>query len=155
MLLRNIKAIKTIYMFQLELYSQQMGEVLKLCFEVHKTIGGGMLEPIYQECLEYEFQKNNIPYEREKVLSLQYKDIILEKTYKADFLCYDNIVLELKSVYDLSSEHRFQLYNYLRITKKPVGILVNFGVEGLQFEKYGYNHSNNKVFMISRYGIED
>jgi GxxExxY protein len=141
--------------FDLEKYKNKMSEILSCCFEVHKTIGGGMSEAIYQECLCYEFQKHNIPFAKEKKLVTFYKDIQLEKEYKVDLVCYDDIIVELKSVSDILPEHRAQLFNYLRITKSPIGLLINFGIYGLQFEKYAYNKDTNIAFLLSRYGIDE
>ena len=90
--------------------------VVGAAMEVHKTLGRGMAEPIYQEALALEMKERGMEAEREKPLHLYYKGRLLEKTYYADFF-YKDIIIELKSVDDISSDHRAQLFNYMRITE--------------------------------------
>ena len=101
-------------------------DVVGAAMEVHKTLGRGMEEPIYQEALAVEMNKRGMVAEREKELRLTYKDILLKKTYYADFY-YQGIIIELKSVSEIISDHRAQLFNYMRITGTHRGILLNFG----------------------------
>ena len=96
-------------------------------FEVYKEMGCGFLEAIYQECLLREFQLRGIPYVRHPQLEVAYKGDPLPLTYVPDFICYDTIILELKSVKTLAPEHIAQLMNYLKITNKKLGFLINFG----------------------------
>ncbi len=96
-------------------------------FEVYKEMGCGFLEAIYQECLLREFQLRGIPYVRHPQLEVAYKGDPLPLTYVPDFICYDTIILELKSVKTLAPEHIAQLMNYLKITNKNLGFLINFG----------------------------
>ena len=103
--------------------------------EVHKTLGCGFLEPVYQEALSIEFNKQHIPYEKERVLSINYKDIELEKKYIADFVCFDKIIVELKALSSLNSEHESQVLNYLKATNYKLGILVNFGEKSLTYKR--------------------
>ena len=103
---------------------------------VYNILGHGFLEAVYQEALEIEFQRRGIPYEREKELSIDYDGKILKQTYKADFVCYDNIIVELKAVSKLESSHRSQVFNYLKATGYKVALLYNFGAaEGLEYER--------------------
>jgi len=104
--------------------------------EVHKTLGCGFLEPVYQEALSIEFNKQHIPYEKERVLSINYKDIELEKKYNADFVCYGKIILETKAVKELCDNHRAQIINYLKATGFKLGLLVNFGEPSLKYERF-------------------
>lgn len=92
--------------------------------------------PIYQEALALEFTNRSIPYQREKPINTYYKGIQLQKQYIADFLCFDKIIVELKSVVELNDFHRSQLLNYLRLTKMKGGLLLNYGQEKLIFETY-------------------
>ncbi len=94
--------------------------------DVHSNLGTGFLEEVYQEALEIEFKKRNIPYEREKTLNIFYKDVQLKKFYKADFICYDKIIVELKSVKEVLPEHRAQVMNYLKATGFKLGLIFNF-----------------------------
>ena len=102
-------------------------QIIGACFEVYNTMGCGFLEPVYQECLELELQDRGIPFDSKPRLKLQYKEHSLEKYYEADLICYRKIILELKAVSDLTSEHESQILNYLHATRLPLGILVNFG----------------------------
>lgn len=112
-------------------------DVVGAAMEVHKTLGRGMSEPIYQEALAVEMQKRGMVAEREKELSLQYKDVMLQKKYYADFY-YHGVIIEMKSVDEITSDHRAQLFNYMRITKHLRGILLNFGEKFLRAERYLY-----------------
>lgn len=112
-----------------------MYEVVGLAMEVYNTLGRGLAEPIYQEALEMEFMRNDLAFEREKELHMYYKGQVMKKTYFADFY-YKGIVIELKAVDEICSEHRVQLFNYLRITRQHYGILFNFGEESLHTERY-------------------
>ena len=116
-------------------FEEQTEKVINACLEVHKELGGGFLEPVYQEALEKEFQLQNIPYEREKKLNIVYKGITLDKEYFADFYCYDNIVVELKAVSKITNEHKAQVINYLKALNKEIGLLINFGLSSLKWER--------------------
>ncbi len=96
-------------------------------FEVYKELGVGFLESVYQECLEKELLVRDIPFEAQRLLRLSYKGQVLEQTYKADLVCYDRILLEIKAVKSLAGEHRAQVMNYLKGTGLRLGLLVNFG----------------------------
>lgn len=116
---------------------KEIYDVVRAAMEVYNTLGCGLAEPIYQEALAIEMTKRGMTYEREKELKLYYKGTILNKTYFADFY-YNGIIIELKSVFELISEHRAQLFNYMRITKSNRGILFNYGEKGLHTERYLY-----------------
>lgn len=103
--------------------------------EVHNELGNGFLEPIYQEALEEEFKIQNIPYEREKLLTVVYKGKKLNKEYYADFVCYGSIIIELKTVSVLSKPHKAQVLNYLNAANMEIGLLVNFGQTSLKWER--------------------
>lgn len=103
--------------------------------EVHNELGNGFLEPVYQEALEEEFKLQNIQYEREKLLPIMYKGKKLNKEYYADFLYFDKIIVELKSVAILSKSHKAQVLNYLNAANKEVGLLINFGGTSLKWER--------------------
>ncbi|MBI2908260.1 MAG: GxxExxY protein [Chloroflexi bacterium] len=96
-------------------------------FEVYREMGCGFLEAVYQECLERELLRRNIPFRSQVVLSLYYKGEQLAQTYKADLICYDKIIVELKATKDTVDEHHAQVLNYLRGTGLRVALLVNFG----------------------------
>lgn len=117
------------------LFKEETYEIIGAAFEVHKELKNGFLEPVYQEALAKEFGLRDIPFEKEALINIYYKDEKLEKCYKADFICYNNIVVELKALSDLSSEHEAQLINYLKATRKRLGILINFGKPSLQYKR--------------------
>jgi len=117
------------------IYKEESYQIIGACMEVHKTLGCGFLEPVYQEALSIEFQKQNIPFEKEKILSIIYKDIELEKKYIADFVCFSKIIIELKALSALTSEHESQVINYLKATGFKLSILVNFGEESLKYKR--------------------
>ena len=127
--LTNVKSDVNIYR------KEESFKILKACFEVHKELGNGFLEPVYQEALELEFKNQNIPYEREKFLLIVYKGQRLSKEYYADFVCYNDIVLELKAVSVVVKAHKAQVLNYLKAADKRLGYLVNFGNNSLTWER--------------------
>lgn len=109
------------------LFKQESYNIIGAAFHVYNQLGFGFLEAVYQECLELEFIKRGIPYDREKELKINYDRIELRQTYKADFVCYGEIIVELKAVSMLDSSHRAQVYNYLHATGYRLGLLLNFG----------------------------
>ena len=117
------------------LHEEETGKIPNACFEVHKELGNGFLEAVYQEALELEFKNQNIPYEREKLLPITYKGKLLEKEYYADFICYGKIVVELKAVAALTSSHKAQVINYLKASSNEIGLLINFGTNSLKWER--------------------
>ena len=117
------------------LHEEETGKILNACFEVHKELGNGFLEAVYQEALELEIKNQNIPYEREKLLPITYKGKLLEKEYYADFICYGKIVVELKAVAALTSSHKAQVINYLKASSNEIGLLINFGTNSLMWER--------------------
>jgi len=117
------------------LYKEECFLIIGACMEIHKTLGCGFLEPVYQEALTYEFTQQNIPFQREKVLTITYKNIELERKYVADFVCFDKIIIELKALSQLVSEHESQVLNYLKATGYRLGLLVNFGEKSLRYKR--------------------
>ena len=109
------------------IYSELSYAINGAAFHVYNTLGHGFLEAVYQEALEIEFQHRNIPYEREKELKIVYDGVELKQTYKADFVCFGKIIVELKAVSALDDTHRSQVYNYLHATGMKLGLLYNFG----------------------------
>ena len=118
------------------LYKTESYAITGAVFGVYNELGPGFLESVYQEALEREFVKRGIPYEREKELTIYYKGEALQQTYRADFVCYENIIVELKAVSELVDSHRSQVYNYLKVTGCRLGLLLNFGHnERLEYER--------------------
>ena len=105
--------------------------------EVYYKLGIGFLEPIYQAALAIEFNGRGVPYVREPKIEVVYKDVPLHKTYRPDFVCYDQIIVELKTQFRLTGVEEAQIINYLKITKKRVGLLINFGaLHKLEWKRY-------------------
>ncbi|TWI63947.1 GxxExxY protein [Desulfobotulus alkaliphilus] len=96
-------------------------------FEVYREMGCGFLEAVYQECLEKELRKQNIPFVAQPALELLYKNEKLQQIYKPDFICFDKIIVELKAVKEVCEIHRAQLHNYLKATGLQLGFIINFG----------------------------
>lgn len=108
-------------------FKDETYRILGACFEVYTVLGCGFLEDVYQESLEIEFGLRQIPFAAQKPLHVLYKNHQLRKQYVPDFICFDAIVVEIKAVNALITEHKAQRLNYLHATRRPVGLLVNFG----------------------------
>ena len=131
-----------------------MYAVVGAAMEVYNQLGRGMAEPIYQEALAMEFHLRGMDVEREKELRSYYKGELMKKTYFADFF-YKGIIIELKSVEAIHSEHRAQLFNYMRITKEYRGILFNFGEVGLYAERYLYLPEDDNFILLNQDNYKD
>lgn len=117
------------------LFKEESYKIIGAAMEVHRLLGCGFVEAIYQEALEKEFALREIPFEREKELTVKYKGDTLTKNFKADFVCYNKIILELKAVKEFTDEHYAQIYNYLRASGMDLGILINFGASSIEYER--------------------
>lgn len=118
------------------LFKDESYKIMGACFNVYNDKGCGFLEPVYQECMEIELDFQGIPFVAKENLILRYRGRELKKTYEPDLTCFGKIIVELKSVSELTDEHRAQVLNYLNATGLQLGILVNFGhYPGLQYER--------------------
>ncbi len=117
------------------IYKNESFKIIGACMEVHKVLGCGFLEAVYQEALAIEFEKRKIPFEQEKILQIQYKEHLLKKTYDADYVCFNKIIIEIKAISELHTENIAQTLNYLKATGFKLGLLVNFGAPNLQFRR--------------------
>jgi len=108
-------------------YQKESYQIIGACFEVYNEMGSGFLEAVYQECLCLEFADQSIPYAAQVELDLRYKQQPLTQKYLPDIICYDSMIIELKSARELSNAHRAQVHNYLKATGYKLGLLVNFG----------------------------
>ncbi|MDR0801444.1 GxxExxY protein [Fluviicola sp.] len=106
-------------------------EVIGRCMEVHRNLGNGFSEIVYKDALEYELREEKIQFEREKEFKVYYKDIILPHYFYADFVVFGSIILEVKSVSQLTKSHYAQVINYLAVSNLPLGLLVNFNEDSL------------------------
>ena len=117
--------------------------------EVHATLGRGLAEPIYQEAFAIEMKLRGIEVEREKTLRIYYKGVLMEKRYMADFY-YKGVVIEFKAVDKVTSDHRAQLLNYMRIAQQERGVLFNFGEKNLHTERYLYLPETDKFGLLTK-----
>ena len=101
--------------------------IMGACFNVYKELGCGFLEAVYQESLEYELALQEIPFQAHVALGISYKGRPLTQTYVPDFVCYGQVIVEVKAVTWLANEHRAQTHNYLKAGGHRLGLLVNFG----------------------------
>jgi GxxExxY protein len=118
------------------LYKSETFAIIGAAMEVHKTLGCGFVEAIYEEALTKEFVRNNIPFEQQKEVPVFYKGEALEKYYKLDLLCYDAVIVELKAVSAFAEEHEAQILSYMKATQCKIGLLINFGTPRLQYKRY-------------------
>lgn len=112
--------------------------------EVHRELGPGFLEGVYQDALEIEFQLRGIPYVREKGISISYKGQPLQHLYRADFICYDAVLVETKALKQLSSADVSQILNYLKATGLKVSLLINFGKPSLEHRRFANDKNSIK-----------
>lgn len=108
-------------------YKEESYRIMGACFEVYREMGCGFVEPVYQECLELELSFQGLVFQPQAELNLRYKGRPLTRKYIPDFILFDKIVLEIKTVTALTDEHRSQVHNYLKATGFRLGLLVNFG----------------------------
>ncbi|MCA9056233.1 MAG: GxxExxY protein [Planctomycetaceae bacterium] len=109
---------------------QEGYDFMAAAFEVYNEVGYGLAEEVYQQCLEVEPELRRIPYRTQCGLQLAYKGRRIPKVYVPDLFVFDALVVELKAVQELISDHEAQLFNYMRIARQPVGYLVSFGRKG-------------------------
>ena len=131
-------------------YRDLVYKIIGAAMEVHGEMGHGLLEPVYQEALSRELDIRHIDNVREKEIEIYYKGVKMDKFYKMD-LVVDDIIVELKAVESVVPEHRAQLFNYLRLTQKPIGILINFGESNLHSERYIYDKDSNECYLVDKY----
>ena len=117
--------------------------IIGAAMEVHGELGCGFLEAVYQEALALEFQSRDIPYRREVVLPITYKRQRLTTTYRADFICYENVVVELKALKELGGVEEAQIINYLKATGIRTGLLINFGTKSLTHKRFVYSKNTD------------
>src|SRR2546426_10760815 len=110
--------------------------IIGAAMEVHKQLGCGFLEPVYQEAMEIELASRNIPFKRQVELGILYKGRPLCCSYKADLICFEDVIVELKALSRLSGIEEAQVINYLKATRFHVGLLLNLGCASLQYKRF-------------------
>lgn len=136
-------------MLRVKQYQNLAYQIIGAAMNVHNELHWGLLEPIYQEALHLELEDVGIDNVREQEITTHYKHHVLDKKYKMDIVV-DDIIVELKSVSELCAAHRAQLCNYLRLTKKPLGLLINFGEERLNGERWAYDEDTNECILVDK-----
>lgn len=117
------------------IFKEESFKIIGACMKVHRTLGAGFLEAVYEEAMEKEFQLQKIPFKKQVKLELYYGNQKLNKQYRADFVCYDSIILEIKAVTQIPIAFNAQLKNYLKCTNMELGMLINFGTPSLFYKR--------------------
>jgi GxxExxY protein len=117
------------------LFKDEVYAIVGAAMEVHRVFGCGFLEAVYQEAMGIELAERKIPFLPQVELPIQYKGRVLKKCYLFDFVAYEKIIVELKAQEQLFSRDEAQILNYLKASGKEVGVLINFGVESLQWKR--------------------
>lgn len=123
------------YILNMFSYENETYKVIGAAMKVHRVLGAGFLENVYQDALEIEFLKQKIPYSREVQIPIFYNKIKLNSSYRADFLCYNSIIVELKALKNLTNIESAQVINYLKATGLKTGLLLNFGEKSLIYKR--------------------
>ncbi|NSW93822.1 MAG: GxxExxY protein [Bacteroidales bacterium] len=123
-------------------FKEESYRIIGSCLAVYNKLGSGFLESVYQEALEIQFNKDKIPFEKEKKLRIKFDDKQLDKFFKADYVCFDSIIVELKATPFIHKNDIAQVLNYLRATDMRLGILVNFGEKSLTYKRVINSHSS-------------
>jgi len=117
------------------LYKDECFKIIGICMKIHSILGKGFYEVVYKDALEIELQKNQIPYHREKQFKIKYEGIELKRKFRADFLAYSAILLEIKAQHNIPGDAFNQTLNYLKSAEIKLGITINFGEDRLQFQR--------------------
>jgi GxxExxY protein len=118
------------------------GAIIGAAMRVHRELGSGFLEPVYQEALATEFDERRITYSREPVVPVYYKGRSLPVSYRPDFICCESVVVELKALSRINRREESQIINYLKATRLGTGLLLNFGSSSLEYRRFANTRSN-------------
>ncbi len=142
-------------MINLDAEKKKIYDVIGAIHDVHKYLGPGLNESCYQEAMKLQLKDSAIPYRREMTFHPIYRGRTLEATYRIDFLCKDDIIVELKAVTELNANHRAQLFNYMRLLNKPCGVLVNFLPKFADVQRYFYDYESKNILAVDGHIIKN
>jgi GxxExxY protein len=117
------------------IFKTECYKVIGVCMEIHRILGRGLREVVYKDAMEYEFKHNKIPFNREVEYNVAYKDIVLKHKFYADFVVYDNLILEIKACEFIHEDFIPITLNYISIAKSPLGLIINFGASSLEYKR--------------------
>jgi GxxExxY protein len=132
-------------MIDIERYKKHVFDVIGALHEVHKELGAGLNEYCYQEGLQMQLKEDGIPFQRELSFHPTYHGKEMSAVYRVDFICKDDIIVECKAVAELTSNHRAQLFNYMRLLGHPCGILANFSPKFATIERFFLDIETNEI----------
>lgn len=124
-------------------FKDESYKIIGAAMEVHKVLGNGYLEAVYHEALCIEFDQRKMPYKHEEPLTINYKGFVLKKKYIPDFFCFNKIIVEVKASSGITSVDVSQAINYLKTTGCKLALLINFGLESLEYKRIVRSNSNN------------
>lgn len=142
-------------MINFDVEKKKMYDIVGVIHDVHKYLGPGLNESCYQEAMELQLKDASIPYQREKTFHPLYRGKALQAVFRIDFLCKDDIIVELKAVPELNANHRAQLFNYMRLLEKPCGILVNFLPKFAEVQRYFYDQESKNILAVDGHIIKN
>lgn len=119
-------------------------KIIGAAMEVHKNLGSGFFEAVYQEALAIEMEERRIPFQSEVEISVFYKEYELKQFYRADFICYDSVIVELKAIKKLTEIEEAQLLNYMKAADIEIGLLLNFGSTSLEYKRFINTRKSDK-----------
>ncbi|MBL0024777.1 MAG: GxxExxY protein [Saprospiraceae bacterium] len=117
------------------IYKEECYKVIGLCMEIHRILGKGLNEIVYKDAMEYEFRENKIHFSREKEFKVSYKNVVLNHHFYADFVIYDNLILEVKACENIHDDFVKQTLNYISIAKSNLGLILNFGGASFEYKR--------------------
>jgi GxxExxY protein len=142
-------------MINLDIEKKKMYDIVGAIHDVHRFLGPGLNESCYQEAMELQLKDVSISYKREMSFHPSYRGIELNATFRVDFLCKGDVIVECKAVPELSPNHRAQLFNYMRLLEKPCGILVNFLPKFDVVERYFYDKESKNIIAVDGHIIKN
>lgn len=140
-------------MLDIKTAQKYLYSIVGILYDVHRELGAGLNETVYQEGLKIELELQDIPYQKELSFHPIYKGKIMDSLYRLDFLINNDVILELKAVSELTDDHRAQLFNYMHLRQPIGGILVNFAPKSCQVERYLYDKTKRTILTIEGYPI--